>query len=182
MALLSSKLPERHKNNFGVLRVCVFEHFGMAKEAEKELKVFKVKEPEVCAEILNKNKPFELEIFQIVKPRLCHQFSAVKFPPDGAPRKNNRIQILLRPSFSMPFVKPPNMIPCVDEVAIQAEFNLKQIDAPMPEAPWVNRCAHGTIVFTETQKLSKSGRSSLIAVGDEKSDKSKLDETVVYQS
>jgi hypothetical protein len=32
------------------------------------------------------------------------------------------------------------MIPNVDEDAIQAEFNLKQIDAPMPEAPWNRNC------------------------------------------
>jgi len=57
------------------------------------------------------------------------------------------------------------MIPCVDEVAIQAEFNLKQIDAPMPEAPWVNRCTHGSIVFTETQKPSKS---ALLAIDEKK--------------
>jgi len=36
----------------------------------------------------------------------------------------------------MPFIKPPNMIPNIDEEAVQSEFNLKQIDAPMPEAPW----------------------------------------------
>lgn len=40
----------------------------------------------------------------------------------------------------MPFIRPPNMIPSVDEAAIQAEFSLKQIDAPVPEAPWLNHC------------------------------------------
>lgn len=39
------------------------------------------------------------------------------------------------------------MIPNVDEDAIHNEFNLKQIDAPMPEAPWIKRCSHG-IKFT----------------------------------
>ena len=38
--------------------------------------------------------------------------------------------------FDLPGVKPPSMVPSVDEESIQAEFNLKQIDAPMPEAPW----------------------------------------------
>ncbi len=47
-------------------------------------------------------------------------------------------------SFSMPFLRPPNMIPSVDEEAIQDEFNLKQIDAPMPEAPWQKRCKNQT--------------------------------------
>ena len=40
----------------------------------------------------------------------------------------------------MPFIKPPNMIPNIDEETLQDEFNLKQIDAPMPEAPWIRRC------------------------------------------
>jgi len=39
------------------------------------------------------------------------------------------------------------MIPNVDEDAVHNEFNLKQIDAPMPEAPWIKRCKHG-INFT----------------------------------
>ena len=45
----------------------------------------------------------------------------------------------MKPSFSMPFIKPPNMIPNIDEELIQGEFTLKQIDAPMPEAPWIRR-------------------------------------------
>ena len=32
------------------------------------------------------------------------------------------------------------MIPNIDEETLQDEFNLKQIDAPMPEAPWIRRC------------------------------------------
>lgn len=56
----------------------------------------------------------------------------------------------------MPFIKPPNMIPNVDEDVIQGEFNLKQIDAPMPEAPWVKRCAHG---ITFTNNIQQEGVS-----------------------
>ena len=41
LSVLGSKLPDRHKNNFGLLRLVVFEHFGMNKEAEKEMKIFK---------------------------------------------------------------------------------------------------------------------------------------------
>ena len=46
------------------------------------------------------------------------------------------------------------MIPNVDEEVVQSEFNLKQIDAPMPEAPWIKRCEHG-ILFTD--QLNKDG-------------------------
>lgn len=54
-------------------------------------------------------------------------------------------------SFSIPFVKPPNMIPNVDEDAVNNEFNLKQIDAPMPEAPWIKRCKHGVNFTSQVQ-------------------------------
>ena len=51
--------------------------------------------------------------------------------------------------FGVPYVKPPNMLPCVDEEATQGEFNLKQIDAPMPEAPWNEQpCAHEKLKFS----------------------------------
>lgn len=40
------------------------------------------------------------------------------------------------------------MIPNIDEEVIQNEFTLKQIDAPMPEAPWIRRCEYG-IKFTD---------------------------------
>lgn len=35
------------------------------------------------------------------------------------------------------------MIPNIDEEGIQGEFTLKQIDAPMPEAPWIRRWTNG---------------------------------------
>ena len=41
------------------------------------------------------------------------------------------------------------MIPCVDEIVIQTEFSLKQIDAPMPEAPWTKRCPHYQLLFAK---------------------------------
>jgi hypothetical protein len=46
------------------------------------------------------------------------------------------------------------MIPNVDEDSVHNEFNLKQIDAPMPEAPWIKRCTHG-ITFTSQMNLEK---------------------------
>ena len=51
------------------------------------------------------------------------------------------------------------MVPSVDEESIQAEFNLKQIDAPMPEAPWAAasnmRCDHSEVKFnTKAQQAT----------------------------
>ena len=76
------------------------------------------------------------------EPRLCDNFGNIKIG-------NHSVHL----SFSMPFLRPPNMIPSVDELNIQSEFSLKQIDAPMPEAPWINRCKHH-VQFT--QKIEDS--------------------------
>jgi len=55
----------------------------------------------------------------------------------------------VRPSFSFPFVKPPNMIPNVDEKILSAELDMKSsTSAPKPEAPWIKRCDFG-IKFTD---------------------------------
>lgn len=40
------------------------------------------------------------------------------------------------------------MIPSVDELNVQSEFSLKQIDAPMPEPPWVKKSKH-QVQFTQ---------------------------------
>jgi len=45
--------------------------------------------------------------------RLCSQYAHIK-----TPLANGTSSILLRPSFSFPFIKPPNMIPCVDSAVI----------------------------------------------------------------
>lgn len=47
------------------------------------------------------------------------------------------------------------MIPNVDEESVHGEFNLKQIDAPMPEAPWIKRCKHG-INFTSKVQMESA--------------------------
>jgi hypothetical protein len=57
--------------------------------------------------------------------------------------------IEMKPSFSFPFIKPPNMIPCVDLEQQLMKFTLKESGvAVKPEAPWIKRCSFG-IKFTE---------------------------------
>lgn len=73
------------------------------------------------------------------KGRICNQFEPITFNFTKSKIKG-AFDIQMRPSFSMPFIKPPNMIPNINEEVIQSEFNLKQIDAPMPEAPWNRQC------------------------------------------
>ncbi len=52
----------------------------------------------------------------------------------------------MKPSFSFPFIKPPNMIPCVDNTVLE-QFTAKAIPLK-PEAPWIKKCSFG-IKFTE---------------------------------
>ena len=54
--------------------------------------------------------------------------------------------IYMKPSFSFPFIKPPNMIPCVDNSVLE-QFTTKAIPLK-PEAPWIKRCSFG-IKFTD---------------------------------
>jgi len=55
----------------------------------------------------------------------------------------------MKPSFSFPFIKPPNMIPCVDQNVVLEQFQLKKSAVQLkPEAPWIKKCQFG-IKFTE---------------------------------
>lgn len=102
-------------------------------------------EPKLYEQYFGENKDVFFEPFPI-KSRLCSKFETVKIIVN--PTRRNAI--MTKPSFSMPFIKPPNMIPNIDEEVIQNEFTLKQIDAPMPEAPWIRRCENGGgIKFTD---------------------------------
>jgi hypothetical protein len=48
------------------------------------------------------------------KGRLCSQFDPI--PMNFAPPKTKgSFAVWMRPSFSMPFIKPPNMIPNINE-------------------------------------------------------------------
>lgn len=113
-----------------LLRALIYQEFGKADKYAQEMEDYMKHYPK-----FQKDQEIVIQPFDI-SGRLCEQFDVIQmvFP------KSSSFRIFMRLSFSMPFIKPPNMIPNVDEDAIQAEFNLKQIDAPMPEAPWVRNC------------------------------------------
>ena len=52
----------------------------------------------------------------------------------------------MRPSFSFPFIKPPNMIPSIDDNIFE-QFTINAIKVK-PEAPWIKRGSFG-IKFTD---------------------------------
>lgn len=65
--------------------------------------------------------------------RLCQYFPYVEFKFD------NGEKFFARPSFSFPFVKPPNMIPNVDESLFLYEFGPSKTEyiVPSPQALWI---------------------------------------------
>jgi len=75
------------------------------------------------------------------KHRLWAKFPHKRF-------KVGSIEVISRPSFSVPFIKPPNMIPNVDEDQMRRELTLKHLGGIKPEAPWIKRCGMG-IKFTD---------------------------------
>ena len=67
-----------------------------------------------------KEEPLLVEPFAAAH-RLCRFFPCVQFKLKDD--KNNKAPTFMaRPSFSFPFVKPPNMIPNVDETLLHSEF------------------------------------------------------------
>ena len=64
-------------------------------------------------------------------------------------QSKGQARVHLKPSFSFPFIKPPNMIPCVDQNVVLEQYNLKKSNVQLkPEAPWIKKCQFG-IKFTE---------------------------------
>ena len=73
------------------------------------------------------------------------------------PLINGAAAIHLRPSFSFPFIKPPNMIPCVDNNVLDS---LTPSSVPLkPEAPWIKRCSFG-IKFTDEIYMTDDDREN----------------------
>lgn len=80
---------------------------------------FEKNEPKLYEMYFKENKEIFFEPFPI-KSRLCSKFENIKIVISP-----KRPALLTKPSFSMPFIKPPNMIPNIDEEVIQNEFTLK---------------------------------------------------------
>lgn len=97
----------------------------------------------------NKNASNDLASAKLIEPfnsqhRLCMYFPCMPFSlnshgnkhPKGANQSTeSHIDFVARPSFSFPFVKPPNMIPNVDESILWSEFGPERDEANIPQ-PW----------------------------------------------
>ncbi len=133
--------PGKYQRHFFLLRGLIYENTGRVDKAQKDYIKYEKAEPKNFNSFLKEGKDLVFEPFP-VKQRLCSKFEHVKLAGLHSTTFHYGIKqprLLIKPSFSMPFIKPPNMIPNIDEESIQGEFTLKQIDAPMPEAPWIRR-------------------------------------------
>lgn len=90
----------------------IFEELGEKEKSMKDLKKLEQTEPKLYKAYFEDKKDVIFEPFPI-KTRLCSKFENVKILIS-----KNRPAIITKPSFSMPFIKPPNMIPNIDEEAI----------------------------------------------------------------
>jgi len=130
--------PGKYQRHFFFIRGIIYEGLGMKEKALKDFAKYEKAEPKLYESYFKDGKDLLFEPFPL-KSRLCSRFDLLRYQSPTRPQQ----RILFKPSFSMPFIKPPNMIPNIDEEGVQGEFTLKQIDAPMPEAPWIRRWSRG---------------------------------------
>jgi len=72
----------------------------------------------------------------------------------------------MRPSFSFPFIKPPNMIPSIDDNIFE-QYTINAIKIK-PEAPWIKRNSYG-IKFTD--KIQTTEYEEDIEISDDEKEK-----------
>ena len=140
-------IAKKYANQLWLIRAIINEIQGNADAARKDFQRAYKYDKENAVKFLEKNEDVDLNIFP-QQQRLCSFFQFIKADFSQFKRAGGA-QILLKPSFSFPFIKPPNMIPCVDQALVLETFNLKKSNITLkPEAPWIKKCQFG-IKFTE---------------------------------
>ena len=120
---------------------------GYTEQSGKDIKRAYKYDKENTTKYLDESEDVYLNVFP-QQQRLCNFFQYIKVTFKGS-NKWNLANIHLKPSFSFPFIKPPNMIPCVDQSVVLESFKLKKSGITLkPEAPWIKKCQFG-LKFTE---------------------------------
>ena len=133
-------IPKKYSGQLWLLRGLLHSILGNQAQSKKDLSWAQKADPETHSRFFDQKQSVTLTIFP-QQHRLCNYFTPVKITlPGYAP------SVYLKPSFSFPFIKPPNMIPSVDDNVLQT-FTAKSI-TPKPEAPWIKRTNFG-IRFTD---------------------------------
>ena len=109
----------------------ILHRWGKAKKASKGGPAQAKKEEAEASPSEKKEEPLFIEPFAAAH-RLCRFFPCVQFKlrDDAA---QSAPTFMARPSFSFPFVKPPNMIPNVDETLLHTEFGGPRAASYLPQ-------------------------------------------------
>jgi tetratricopeptide (TPR) repeat protein len=137
---LIDTIPSKYKSKLYLIRGLLYQEKEDFEKWKKDFIKSYTNDPQLSAEWLDLDKEWLIEPFD-TKNRLWAKFPHRKF-------KIGLTSIYSRPSFSIPFIKPPNMIPNVDEDQMKRELNLTHLGGIKPEAPWIKRCGFG-IKFTD---------------------------------
>ncbi|CAI2370054.1 unnamed protein product [Moneuplotes crassus] len=167
---LISKGPDKYVKSLYLIRGLIYQQNGEGNKSKFDFNKAFDEDQETAIKYFDDNKHVTIHPFP-VSNRLCSNFPNVKLTID-----KNHPAILTKPSFSFPFIKPPNMIPNVDERVLTKEFDISEFSLNKPEAPWINRCEYG-IQFTDQIQYDEFKIEESIQLKNEKeSTKSDKDE------
>lgn len=135
LLLCLKHFPNKYIKELWILRGVLASIIGNYKLAKSDFSYAKRKDPENYSTFMTEKKPITINVFPSAH-RLCYFYPYVKisFPSFNS---NMGTYILMRPSFSFPFIKPPNMIPSIDDNIFE-QFTINAIKIK-PEAPWIKR-------------------------------------------
>lgn len=137
---LIDSVPSKYKSKLYLIRGLIYQNQDDFEKCKKDFMKSYTSDPKLSTQWLDFQKECLIEPFD-PKGRLCAKFPHRMF-------KIGTAVIYSRPSFSVPFIKPPNMIPNVEEAQMQRELTIKHLGGIKPEAPWIKRWGFG-IKFTD---------------------------------
>lgn len=133
-----------------IIRAILLSLIGRSEDALADFEKAKLHDRVNAEHLLQEKKDIIIQVFP-EQSRLCYYFPYVKFTTPQFPA------LIIRPSFSMPFVKPPGIIPYIDK-SILNEFDYRAINC-RPEAPWIKRYKSGFKFTDEIQTTLNSMES-----------------------
>lgn len=137
--------PEKYARPLYLIRGLIYQQLGDNQKSKLDFNKSFDEDNETAIKYFEERQNVTINPFPISN-RLWMHFSTVKVLID---KKNP--PIYTRPSFSFPFIKPPNMIPNVDEKVLSKEFDIAEFHLNKPEAPWIKRWEHGIKFTNEVQ-------------------------------
>ena len=125
-------ISKKYAGQLWLIRGIINQLLGYDQQATKDFKRAFKHDRENAHKYLVKGENIFLNVFP-QQQRLCSFFQYIPVHFDGFKvpqvyRKGRQVQegqkalIFLKPSFSFPFIKPPNMIPCVDQNLVLSQF------------------------------------------------------------